>query len=320
MNLSLPFDEALADLRITGCVLLHEIYPSPWAIDVPDEVELRALMNVEKNVRAVPFHLVRRGWFEMFPEGSERLNAQAHDVAICPGGVKHRMQRGAATPATPLSQILAGENPVSHDAGSTESTELICGVFLLQAAPLNPLLAALPPVLKVATADIAAHPMLGHAAEMLALEVQRSEPRAGGFTAARLLEIFCAEILRAYQGALSAPGTGWFSGLADAKMANALSLIHAEPAAPWSVERLADAVALSPSRFAARFRDTIGETAMAYVTRWRMVRACRLLENTNDTIDRVAAKVGYAAASSFSRAFKASVGVSPVEWRQTVVK
>ena len=320
MNLGLPFEDALIDLRITGYQLLNETYASPWAIDIPGEAELRTLMKLDNGVRVVPFHLVRQGWFELLPDGQESFHVQTHDVAICPGGGKHRMQQGAANEVVPLSRILGGEKPLSHNAESTESTELICGVFLLRAAPLNPLLAALPSVIKVATADAAANPMLGRVAEMLALEIHRSGTMTGGFTAARLLEIFCAEILRALPGEVNAPETGWLRGLADAKIAKALSLIHAQPEAPWSVDLLADAVALSPSRFAARFRDTIGETAMAYVTRWRMVRACRLLENPNETIDRVATQVGYSAASSFSRAFKASVGVNPMEWRMGVSK
>lgn len=319
MSLNLPFEDALADLRITGCMLLHESYASPWAIDVPEETELQTVMGVAQNVRVVPFHLVRRGSFELIQGKTETLEVKSRDVTICPGGARHRMRLGDATEAISLRQILAGEKPPSHDAGSAEATELTCGVFMLRATPLNPLLAALPSILKVATADPETNPILVYATEMLTLEAERSDGQVGSFTAARLLEIFCAEILRAYQATASAPDAGWLCGLADPKIAKALSLIHAEPGAPWSVEQLADAVALSSSRFAARFRDTIGETAMAYVTRWRMVRACRLLETPEETVERVAIQVGYAAASSFSRAFKASVGVSPAEWRESLI-
>jgi AraC-like DNA-binding protein len=188
---------------------------------------------------------------------------------------------------------------------------------LLRAAPLNPLLAALPSVLKVTTSDHASNALLAGTAELLAVEVQRAEALSGSYTAARLLEIFCAEILRAYRNDANLGGAGWFRGLADPKLGRALALIHADPATPWSVAKLAAAVALSPSRFASRFRATIGEPAMAYVTRWRMVRACRLLEECEETIDAVARRTGYTTASSFSRAFKASVGKSPAAWRQS---
>lgn len=316
MNLGLPFEDALADLRISGCVLLHENYAPPWAIDVPAEDELQAIMNVGRNVRVVPFHLARRGGFEMVLGKTDRLDVQTHDVAICPGGARHRMQFGAAVQAVPLAEILAGARMAATNGGATGVTELICGVFLFRAVPLNPLLSALPPALKVSTVTAGGNAMLTHAAEMLALEVRRSDSPAGSFTAARLLEIFCAEILRACQSELAESEAGWLRGLADAKVAKALSLIHGAPEAQWSVAALANAVALSPSRFAARFRDTMGETAMAYLARWRMVRACRLLENTEDSIEIVAAETGYSAASSFSRAFKSSLGMNPIVWRR----
>ena len=311
-----PFEDALADLRISGSALLHESYAPPWAIDVPDEAKLRALLNLDSSKRVVPFHLVRKGRFSLHVSQGAPVEVNTHDVAICPSGLAHRMNFGDARQVIALEQILAGsgQSPVSPDA--PDATELLCGVFIIQAAPLNPLLSALPPVLTVATSGAGADPMLERAADMLALEMTRS-PRGTGYTASRLLEIFCAEAIQSFrrQGGTLQPG--WFRGLNDPKVAQALGFVHAEPAASWTVARLAAAVALSPSRFAARFRESMGEAVLTYVTRWRMNLACRMLADSDASIAQIAQQVGYEATPSFARAFKSEVGQTPGSWRDT---
>lgn len=309
-----PFEDALADLRISGSVLLHECYAPPWAIDVPDEAQLRTVLKLDRSKRVVPFHLVRKGQFSLHVNQGAPVVVNTHDVAICPGGLAHRMAFGNAKQAAALGQILAGSGPPPASGHAPDTTELLCGVFILQAAPLNPLLSALPPVLMVATSGTEADPMLARAADMLALELTRSS-RGAGFTASRLLEIFCAEAIHAFrrQGGNHPPG--WFRGLNDPKIAQALGLIHADADAPWSVAKLADAVALSPSRFAARFRESMGEAVLTYITRWRMNLACRMLTDTDASMTEIALHVGYESTPSFARAFKSEVGQSPGSWR-----
>ncbi len=92
--------------------------------------------------------------------------------------------------------------------------------------------------------------------------------------------------------------------------------VHADPGADWSAEALAARVALSPSRFAARLLETMGESVMGYVGRWRLNVACHLLRETESDLDRIAERVGYASVPAFSRAFKAQVGRPPAQWRR----
>jgi AraC-like DNA-binding protein len=310
-----PFEDAPADLRISGSILLSGTHAAPWAVDVPNEDELRRLLKAAPNQRIVPFHLARRGRFELVTSTGTRIDVGPGAVVVCPSGWGHRMRLGATNRPVSFARILSGEARVPAWNGAEDMTELVCGVFFLGAAPLNPLLGALPPVLLCTTSGPGANPMLERVTEMLAMEVQAPDRRIGSFTCARLLEIFCAEIIRAHMADLGSSKAGWFRGLADPKIAKALARIHADPAVQWSVESLAEIAALSPSRFAARFRDAIGETAMTYVTRWRMNLACRLLRESDMPIENVAAKVGYANSAAFSRAFKHCLGLSPARWR-----
>lgn len=312
MPASTPFNDALEDLRISGSVLLHERYAAPWAIDIPDEAVLRRALSAARDVRIVPFHLVRSGAFDLSCGDGEPRRVETHEVAILPSGTLHRMSLGRRTKAVPLADILTGKPHFSCDMLREDTTELICGVFQLRAAPLNPLLASLPTVLTVGTAGDGVDPMLGHAVAMLSLEVAKGP---SSYVAARMLEVFLAEALRAYGRKQGRERSGWFKGLDDPRIGKALAKLHQDPGAPWTVAALADLVAMSPSRFAARFREVTGQSAMSYVSNWRMTVACKKLRETSDNLDRIASAVGYQDVAAFSRAFKGLVGQSPARWR-----
>jgi AraC-like DNA-binding protein len=322
-----PFDDALEDLRITGSLLLHETYTPPWAIDIPREDVLRQMLGVGSDARALPFHLVRRGAFDLSNDGRPPVRINTHEVAICPSGASHRMWFGAGAAPVSVAHILAtrgaGANPScanssSYSCEAAAGTELVCGVFLLRAAPLNPLLASLPPVLKVKTAGSEAKPMLARAVEMLSLEL--AEGGRGGFTASRLLEVFFAEAINAYRQSEGAERPGWFNALNDPKIGPAIAQVHDRPGAPWTVASMAETVAMSPSRFAARFRESTGQSAMTYVASWRMTIACRMLRETKQDLAGVASEIGYQDVASFSRAFKAHIGESPARWRSRAAR
>ena len=97
----------------------------------------------------------------------------------------------------------------------------------------------------------------------------------------------------------------------DPQIGRALSLIHRQPARPWTVAALAGEVAMSRSAFAARFTELVGQPAMSYLTRWRMNLANDWLRQNNTTVGTVAAHLGYQSEAAFSRAFKRINGVPP---------
>ena len=306
-----PFDDALEDLRISGSVLLHEAYSPPWAISVPDEVRLRELLSVGSEVRVFPFHLARRRGFNLEARGLVPVRIETPEVVLCLGGDAHRLSGGRGAKVTRLDAILSGKGIPPAHADDASATELVCGVFTARASPLNPMLGALPPFVTVSTGDAATSPTLAAAVGLLVHELDRGT--GGSFTIARLLEILCAESLRTLQREDGAPG--WFRGLRDPQIGEALRCVHADPAHDWTVEELAKRIALSPSRFAARFRASTGESVMRYVGRWRANVACRLLRDTNLPLSQIAGRVGYESFPAFSRAFKSQLGSPPAAWR-----
>jgi AraC-like DNA-binding protein len=269
------------------------------------------MLKVGTDVRVLPFHLLRQGSFDLHHGGHAPVRIDMDEVAICPGGIPHRMSSGAGAVPCSLADILAPR--VSFPGREAAAgTELVCGFFLLRAAPLNPLLAALPAVLKVKTAG-SANPLLVRAAEMLCLEL--AEGSRGSFTASRLLEVFCAEAIKAYRRSEGAARLGWFNALNDQKIGRAIARVHERPGGAWTVALIAETVAIPSSRFAARLREVMGQSAIAYVASWRMNVACRLLRETERDLAGIAPETGYQDVAAFSRAFKGLTGESPARWR-----
>lgn len=82
-----------------------------------------------------------------------------------------------------------------------------------------------------------------------------------------------------------------------------------------TLEEVASAAGVHPVHLARQFRRykrcTIGE----YIRRLRIERACRELSTSNGSLSAIAAGVGFADQSHFSRTFKHVVGLTPAEYR-----
>jgi transcriptional regulator GlxA family with amidase domain len=95
-----------------------------------------------------------------------------------------------------------------------------------------------------------------------------------------------------------------------------LTALHADPARPWTIESLADEVAVSRATLARRFPALVGDTPAAYLARWRMDLAARRLRDSDDPVNMVARAAGYTSEYAFSRAFSRSRAVPPGRYRR----
>lgn len=308
--------DALKSLHIAGSLLLREAYAPPWAIQVPGTDALAGLLGVRRGERVVAFHLVEFGQCEIHPDGGERVLLQAGEMAVCFGGEPHRIAQGKPARTEPFEALLAGAaNTRRTGEGALASgTALLCGVFLLRYTAFNPLFAALPRLMRTTLSRSGALHNLSGVARLMAEEIDRKSP-GGAYIIERLLEVLCAEAVRAHIEATTAEAANWFRGIKDPIVGRALTAIHQRPGEDWTVQRLAQAVAMSPSRFAARFTEALGDSPMAYVTKWRMNVACRQLATSRLGVEQVASSVGYESLAAFNRAFKKHVGLPPAAWR-----
>lgn len=134
---------------------------------------------------------------------------------------------------------------------------------------------------------------------------------------ARYVEILLVEALRLTQS----PGApaGLLRGLGDARLAEAIRKMHAEPARAWTMAELARESALSRSAFFDRFSRNVGMPPMEYLLAWRMALAKDLLRQNGSNITDVAERVGYGSASTFSTAFSRHVGTPPGRYARSTV-
>ncbi|MEE9351828.1 MAG: AraC family transcriptional regulator [Thiotrichaceae bacterium] len=308
--------QVLNSMRISGSLLLKERYKTPWAVSVPDSNTLNKLLETSDDVRIAAFHMVERGHINIRLKNGESTLVEAGEMVVCFSGIEHTLYEGNEQRVIPFQEIMSGGNHAFEpdDSEQLPCTSLVCGVFLLQDMVLNPLLATLPPFLKFSVSNPNRYPRLYGVVNLLVQEFQY-QAVGNSYVVQRYLEILCVEAIRSHVDALPEQSSGWLSALKDPVIGRAIEIIHSKPGYNWSVKSLANEVSISPSRFAARFSTTLGESPMIYVTKWRMFVASRMLEENQRSIDQIANEVGYESLAAFSRAFKRHVGLPPAAWR-----
>ena len=170
------------------------------------------------------------------------------------------------------------------------------------------LLAAMPPVVHVERQT--EQSTLRWLVERMMRELRDPQP-GGALVAQHLAHLMLVQALRLHLAEGPRGAVGWFSALADPRIGAAIAAMHAEPAHRWTIEALACRAGMSRSVFALRFRQTVGETPMDYLVRWRMLLAADRLENAREPISAIAPSLGYESESAFSTAFKRVMGCSP---------
>ena len=103
---------------------------------------------------------------------------------------------------------------------------------------------------------------------------------------------------------------GLLAGLADARLARALTALHDAPARAWRAEDMAAEAGMSRSAFLRAFAATLGEPPATYLRRFRMDRARADLVGGARVAD-VARRYGYRSPDAFARAYRRAEGQPP---------
>jgi AraC-like DNA-binding protein len=316
--------DALSDVlkvaHLTGGVYLHAEFFAPWCIAARLAPEHCAPVLGPAS-HLIPYHYIVEGEFHLRVEGEGRkaLALGAGEVVLLPRNDLHLMGSDLDLPPVTGSEIIhppknGGLFSIRY-GGDGACTRMVCGFLGCDSAESNPVIATLPPVLKLNLEEGGAAEWIRSTFQYAAEEVAAGRP--GSETVlAKLSELLFVEAVRRYAETLPEGQTGWLAGLRDTHVARSLALLHRDIARPWTVDELCREVGLSRSALADRFIRLIGVPPMHYVASWRMQVATQKLRNTSASLAQVAEMVGYESEAAFSRAFKKAVGTAPATWRR----
>jgi len=238
----------------------------------------------------------------------------AHDLFLVLDGEPYTLSDSLDSPTvdcTDLEPVRDGYL-IRYGGGGARST-LVSVAFEVDAAEAELLLLALPPFIHLRVDQSRSHG-LQSLLELLRLEVCAAE--VGSIPIVRRLgEALLISAVRAYLQSADGPRSGVLAAIADAQLARPLDDMHGDLAHAWTIDSLARSARMSRSSFAARFRATVGQTPLEYLTRLRMDRA-RALIRGGVPIAEVATRVGYDSAISFTRAFGRVTGRTPGSYKR----
>ena len=108
----------------------------------------------------------------------------------------------------------------------------------------------------------------------------------------------------------------WLSALDDKRLARVIETILDHPEQPYTLEMLGNIANMSRSTFIRHFETCFGRTPMDYLRDVRLRRGAQMLQASDQSVDNIAGKVGYASRSHFSHVFQEQFGCSPIEFRR----
>jgi Cupin len=251
-----PLGEALHFLRMTGVLYCRGEFTAPWAIAFPAFDD------------CLMFHVVTSGRCVLEIDGCEDHVLQSGHFALVPHGTGHRLtSEHGVTPVSllelPREQVSDRYEILRHGGGGAP-TMITGGAVRFDHPVAHRLVTLLPNVI---TLDAWNSPELESIQSTLRLmAVEAQEMHLGGeAVVTRLGDILVIQAIRSWMAKDPAAQTGWLGALQDQQIGRALALVHRNPSHPWTVESLANEVAMSHSAFAARFTSLVGEPAMHYV-------------------------------------------------------
>ncbi|HEX2914534.1 MAG TPA: AraC family transcriptional regulator [Chloroflexia bacterium] len=297
--------DVLSTLEVKGWLSSRRELMPPWRYDFaasPDSM----------------FHVFSSGGAYLQVEGEIAPRRVADgDVVLFPTGRPHSLYDSPASPLTRLVHLdyhpQRGHRVVTQ-AGEGTKLLLLCGAFHFDYPSNFGLLHRLPVLIHIPGAQGRLEQGFADIVGLIARE-SASQQAGAEVMLRRLTELLFIQVIRLWLDQQAKASAGWAGALGDQPVSAALGLIHQSPERTWKVKELAEAAGLSRSAFSARFSELVGEPPLAYLTRWRMLRATRLLKN-EVSVESIAEQLGYESEAAFRKAFKREMGLPPAQYRR----
>ena len=248
-----------------------------------------------------------QGWLAV--EGADPVQLTSGDCFLLPRGRPFSLASELGLPPVDFQRVRGSAKigtVASYNGGG--KFFIVGGHFALSGNHASILQDVLPPIVHLQKESDRA--VLRWSIERMMEELR--EPRPGStLIAQHLAHTMLLQALRLHLSDASHGRVGWLFALADKQMGAAITALHEAPGHRWILQELAERVGMSRSTFAQRFKDTVGESPMEYLTRWRMLVAGDKLVSSTDPVSAISLALGYESEAAFSTAFKRVMGCSP---------
>jgi AraC-like DNA-binding protein len=152
------------------------------------------------------------------------------------------------------------------------------------------------------------HAFLDSLFQELSTATDAGRPAAPAAVQRSLLTLVLNEVNAAASWVDGAPGAGSVAALS-------LRYIERNCLRPLTLEEVARAVGKNPAYVTSALSRATGRSAVEWIIAGRMAQARRLLLHSDERIEAVAERVGYADATHFIRMFRREHGATPSAWR-----
>lgn len=285
------------------------IYPkitvskNSWGIQIPEDNRSQ-------------FWRLLQGTCYLKMDGEIAIKMKPGEIFFIPHGASHQISGNPQNKCVPAEQYgKALRNGAPLFKGRDEETVLMGGHFEIDPYFNHPFVNSLPRLMHITAMQSELCFWLNNVAVFMNDEI--SDEQAGTkVILARLADIIFILIIRAYLNQENIE-QGFLMALKDERISNSLKTMHEFPEKEWTVEQLASKAGMSRSLYSKEFKRSVGETPLAYLTNWRIIKSKEFLSASKENISEVAAKVGYQSEAAFNRLFKTKVGVTPANYRRT---
>ncbi len=309
--------EVLKSVKLRGALYYNGEFSEPWSISTPGSSALAPFVSSDGG-HVIIYHLLSEGKAYARLEDGPPIWLEAGNIVVFPHGDSHVLGNGRDSrpidAAKELQRIFSQGLNVSRMGGGGEVSKFICGYLVCDPQLAQVFLSGLPKILVVNIRNDTSGKWLENS--ILFSVGEASAGKAGGDAVlAKLSEVLLVETLRRYIAQLPHDQTGWLAGVRDLHVGKALALLHSNPSHPWTIAALAQAVGVSRSVIAERFRHYLDQPPMSYLTRWRLQLGAQMLAATSHSVAQIALEVGYESEAAFNRAFKRGYGSPPAQFR-----
>ncbi len=312
------FSEVLCGVSLKGAVFFTAELSAPWGFSSPKSSAMTPALSPGAP-HLVIYHFVVEGVGTARLEDGRAVALHPGDIVMFPHGDAHGLSNGAGGREIEVSavvkKVMERDLTPLHAGGGGATTRFVCGYLACDPVLSQPVLSALPRMVKVNLRTDRSGQWLEQCILHLVDEAASGQPGSEAMLA-KLSEALFVDTLRRFVAGLPDQQTGWLAGARDPIVGKSLALLHGRVDHPWTIAELAAEVGISRSALVDRFNRYLSEPPMAYLTRWRLQLAERSLTTTPRGVAEIAGSVGYESEAAFNRAFKRAFGVPPAHYRR----